>query len=91
MGRPLQDYVPTDEVSLSSPLGIVIDDIVYDCTDFIHDHPGGITVLESFGGSECSCKPRSRWQFCPADVLQLGSSGGSIRHLISVAMGMSFA
>ena len=36
-------------------LGIVIDEIVYDCTNFVHEHPGGTTVIESFGGAECSC------------------------------------
>jgi cytochrome b involved in lipid metabolism len=37
-------------------VGLVIDNIVYDCTNFLKDHPGGTTVLESFGGAECSCK-----------------------------------
>lgn len=38
-------------------LGIVVDNIVYDCTDFIMVHPGGSQVIESFAGAECS------WQF----------------------------
>ena len=38
-------------------LWIVVDDIVFDCTDYIHEHPGGITVIESFRGESCS------WQF----------------------------
>jgi cytochrome b involved in lipid metabolism len=38
-------------------LWIVIDRIVYDCTAFIHHHPGGETVIKSFTGSDCS------WQF----------------------------
>lgn len=38
-------------------LWLVIDDIVYDCTQFATDHPGGSDVLESFNGSNCS------WQF----------------------------
>jgi cytochrome b involved in lipid metabolism len=41
----------------AGPLYIVIDDIVYDCTQFVHDHPGGHRVIESFRGQECS------WQF----------------------------
>jgi cytochrome b involved in lipid metabolism len=36
---------------------IVIDNIVYDCTDFITEHPGGQEVLEPFKGYDCS------WQF----------------------------
>lgn len=40
-----------------SPAWIVVDNIVYDCTDFIEEHPGGDTVLRSFIGEDCS------WQF----------------------------
>ncbi|KAH8807277.1 fatty acid desaturase [Xylogone sp. PMI_703] len=36
---------------------IVIGDIVYDCTDFQHSHPGGETVIQSFNGQDCT------WQF----------------------------
>jgi len=36
---------------------IVIDGIVYDCTNFIHEHPGGDTVIRSFIGEDSS------WQF----------------------------
>jgi cytochrome b involved in lipid metabolism len=36
---------------------IVIDNIVYDCTDFITEHPGGQEVLKPFKGYDCS------WQF----------------------------
>ncbi|KAI8713554.1 Cytochrome b5 heme-binding domain-containing protein [Fusarium sp. LHS14.1] len=38
-------------------LWVVIDDIVYDCTDFVEEHPGGSRVLESFRSGNCS------WQF----------------------------
>lgn len=38
-------------------LWIVIDNIVYDCTEFASAHPGGADVIESFSGSDCS------WQF----------------------------
>ena len=34
---------------------IVVDDIVYDCTSFILDHPGGEQVILSFVGENCSC------------------------------------
>jgi cytochrome b involved in lipid metabolism len=36
---------------------IVVDDVVFDATDFFHEHPGGNTVIESFAGQDCS------WQF----------------------------
>ncbi|KIY01440.1 uncharacterized protein Z520_02992 [Fonsecaea multimorphosa CBS 102226] len=36
---------------------IVIDDIVFDCSDFISEHPGGQQVILSFVGEDCS------WQF----------------------------
>lgn len=36
---------------------LVIDNVVYDATDFLHEHPGGNTVIESFAGQDCS------WQF----------------------------
>ncbi len=38
-------------------LWIVIDQVVFDCTEFASIHPGGHTVLESFHGEDCS------WQF----------------------------
>ncbi|CEI70851.1 hypothetical protein FVEN_g673 [Fusarium venenatum] len=38
-------------------LWVIIDDIVYDCTEFVHNHPGGAGVIESFRGSNCT------WQF----------------------------
>jgi cytochrome b involved in lipid metabolism len=36
---------------------IVIDNIVFDCTSFSKEHPGGEKIINSFGGAECS------WQF----------------------------
>lgn len=39
-------------------LWIVVDDIVYDCTEFISEHPGGEEVIKSFGGEECSWQVR---------------------------------
>ena len=36
---------------------IVIDQVVYDCTDFAPEHPGGEDVIMSFIGEDCS------WQF----------------------------
>lgn len=40
-----------------SKLWIVIDDVVYDCSDFTRVHPGGDNIIQSFGGQNCS------WQF----------------------------
>ncbi|TVY27267.1 putative cytochrome b5 [Lachnellula hyalina] len=63
-------FIPATEVSqrISAGAGglrmfpaprivIVVDNIVYDCTDFISEHPGGEQVIKSFAGGECS------WQF----------------------------
>lgn len=38
-------------------LWIVVDSIVYDCSEFFNEHPGGEEVIRSFGGRDCS------WQF----------------------------
>lgn len=38
-------------------LWIVVDNIVYDCSQFIQDHPGGKEVILNFVGEDCS------WQF----------------------------
>lgn len=37
-------------------LGLVIDNIVYDCSSFVDKHPGGDAVVRSFAGKDCSCK-----------------------------------
>lgn len=53
-------FIPAEIVSASATTGrhwIVIDDTVYDCTDFIAEHPGGQEVLKPFKGLDCS------WQF----------------------------
>jgi len=36
---------------------LVIDNIVYDCSNLVDYHPGGDTVIRSFAGKDCS------WQF----------------------------
>ncbi|KAL1614078.1 hypothetical protein SLS54_010009 [Diplodia seriata] len=52
-GKPQGTTPPT-----ARRLLIVIDAIVYDCTDFARSqHPGGSAVIESLAGSDCS------WQF----------------------------
>jgi cytochrome b involved in lipid metabolism len=53
-------FIPASVVSASATSSrhwIVIDDIVYDCTGFIDEHPGGREVLVPFRGHDCS------WQF----------------------------
>jgi len=54
-------FVNKDEIqkvkTLTGTVWIMIDDIIYDCTDFINEHPGGTMVIRSFSGEDCS------WQF----------------------------
>lgn len=53
-------FISAQKVSMaydSGLLWVVIDDVVYDCTQFADTHPGGADVLEPFMGSDCS------WQF----------------------------
>lgn len=53
-------FIEAEEVAnacRNGRLWVIIDDIVYDCTDFVHSHPGGTRVIESFRGSNCT------WQF----------------------------
>ena len=60
-------------------LGIVIDEIVYDCSDFISEHPGGEAVIRNLSGSDCSCKlhgPKCRSSF--RLTCGQGNSGGFI-------------
>ncbi|CAD0110485.1 unnamed protein product [Aureobasidium uvarum] len=46
-----------DAESRNHRLWLVIDNIIYDSTDFVSEHPGGSTVMNSFVGKDCS------WQF----------------------------
>ncbi|OQO13030.1 hypothetical protein B0A48_02494 [Cryoendolithus antarcticus] len=41
----------------STKIWLVIDSIVYDCTSFVNEHPGGESFITSFQGEDCS------WQF----------------------------
>jgi len=54
-------FIPSSEVdrrkTLQAELWIVVDNIVYDCSQFVNEHPGGTDVIESFRGEDCS------WQF----------------------------
>lgn len=47
----------SDHPIANRELWIVVDSIVYDCSDFIFEHPGGMQVILSFVGEDCS------WQF----------------------------
>lgn len=53
--------IPNDEVRAKQHCGkelwIVIDNIVYDCSIYVGEHPGGQHVVKSFSGQDCS------WQF----------------------------
>ena len=53
----IPSYVVQAAKSDHSRLWIVIDQVVFDCTEFASIHPGGHTVIESFHGEDCS------WQF----------------------------
>ena len=46
-----------EEPSDASRAWIVIDNIIFDCTEFQHEHPGGANVIQSFVGQDCT------WQF----------------------------
>lgn len=56
-GGLCRSYLSVHSTIVLKLSGIVVDDIVYDCTDFVMVHPGGSQVIESFAGAECS------WQF----------------------------
>jgi cytochrome b involved in lipid metabolism len=53
----IQPTTISSTISIHHKLWLIIDDIIYDCTDFISQHPGGSTVINSFVGKDCS------WQF----------------------------
>lgn len=54
---PADESQSTDKRPPSPPAWIVINNVIYDCTDFQHQHPGGSVVICSFVGQDCS------WQF----------------------------
>jgi cytochrome b involved in lipid metabolism len=54
---PQLPFIPSTIITTTSRPWLVIDNIVYDCTDYIFEHPGGSTVINSFVGKDCS------WQF----------------------------
>ncbi|KZL81487.1 cytochrome b5 [Colletotrichum incanum] len=50
------DMTPSEVVSHNrkDDLYVVINDQVYDCTDFLHRHPGGEAVLLDVGGGDAT-------------------------------------
>lgn len=38
-------------------LWLVVDNVIYDCSSFVYEHPGGRSVIKSFRGEDCT------WQF----------------------------
>ncbi|OAK99964.1 hypothetical protein IQ06DRAFT_336526 [Phaeosphaeriaceae sp. SRC1lsM3a] len=53
--------------SAANHVYIVVDNIVYNCTQFVEDHPGGRQVIESFRGQECSWQ---FWRFHSAEIMR---------------------
>ena len=56
---------------------IVVDEIVYDCTSFISDHPGGEQVILSFVGEDCSCMLSFSFLFVMIDSSNKHATQGS--------------
>jgi len=52
-----EDQIIHGHEQQNSEYWIVIDNIVFDCSDFASEHPGGKEVILSFVGEDCS------WQF----------------------------
>ena len=70
-------FIPASTVQASKTnsnrLWLVIDTIVYDCTDFVDQHPGGKTVSDSFRGQDCT------WQFWRFHNRAILNDGRSLR------------
>lgn len=43
-----------ERLYLQDTTGIVVDEVVFDCTEYVSEHPGGRSVIENFGGQDCS-------------------------------------
>jgi hypothetical protein len=63
-GQLIVDGHKKHEPSEDKKLWIVIDNIVYDCSEFALEHPGGESVILSFIGEDCS------WQVSDRNRLQ---------------------
>lgn len=51
----------------ATPLWIVVDNIIYDCSEFLNEHPGGQQVILSFAGQDCSWQ---FWRFHSRDIME---------------------
>ncbi|KAF2647289.1 hypothetical protein K491DRAFT_699725 [Lophiostoma macrostomum CBS 122681] len=63
-------FLPATAITASpthNQLYIVIDNIVYNCSSFVDEHPGGGQVIESFRAQDCSWQ---FWRFHSKDVMQ---------------------
>jgi len=46
--------VKRQDGTASRRLWIVVDDTIYDCSEYIEKHPGGRQIMRGFGGQDCS-------------------------------------
>ena len=46
-------------------------EIVYDCSSWVDEHPGGSSVIWSFGGQDCSWQ---FWRFHTKDMAKYGQA-----------------
>lgn len=79
-------FIPASDIAAATirercRLLIVIDDIVYDCTNFAEEHPGGATILENFKGTDCTWQ---FWRFHSINNLQTTGRGLRIGRTVGV-------
>lgn len=67
---------------LTVKTGIVIDDVVYNVTEFASEHPGGAMPLMNLAGTSCSCKSRNR----RLQLLLIYIQGNSTRYIAKQAL-----
>lgn len=76
--KPVPTSTPDDELPFikestvsqatdSNLLWLVVGSIVYDCTHFAAEHPGGSDILQPFRGTDCSWQ---FWRFHSKDEMQ---------------------
>ncbi|KAL4969952.1 cytochrome b5-like heme/steroid binding domain-containing protein [Aspergillus stella-maris] len=71
---PTSPKEPTSDSEAQIPAWIIINNIIYDCTAFQSQHPGGSAVIRNFVGQDCT------WQFWRFHSQhQLGEFGGLLR------------
>lgn len=67
---------------LTVKTGIVIDDVVYNVTEFASQHPGGAMPMMNLAGTSCSCKSRNR----RLQLLLIYIQGNSTRYITKQAL-----